>query len=202
MKIGILDRAWVHSTTKRAESLYQRTVVAPVTDPEQYWEIQLPNRGQMIMSVLGQFYDWKPELQQPSEDFDRQASDIVFWRPVKNLRLVRSNEVVELDTTLNQSLKKGFHGIYRYDVINSCLRTSLGARLEEPFRRSFEAGREMNFVDSVWSSLLATLVVPCMYCARYKIEKVAKFDLLLDLWLAGNYPLGFDEDSNLLVLAL
>jgi hypothetical protein len=54
--------------------------------------------------------------------------------------------------------------------------------------------------EGLEDALESALFVPCCFLMTDDPGAAARFKPLLDMYLAGNFPVGFDEDDNLLVL--
>ena len=149
----------------------RRPKAAPVDIDLAFWEKRYPGKGEAIMGVLRPFYGWKPELKPALPDLKACAKKAIFWREVKGVRVFQLSDAASL-----------------WDSLRDSLRYSLGASLGDSLRDSLEA------------SLRYSLFFPCGFILADRPAQAARFKPLLDLWLAGNYPVGFDKDGNLLVL--
>lgn len=192
-------------------------------DPLVFWENLSPGNGAQIMKSLRRFYDWNPALNPELPDLQTRAQKAVFWREIKGVRTFRHAGEVEVYTSLNDSLQSALlnslEDPFRFsfqssfsDPIGRSLRSELGdaiwgsfrdSALEPPARPSSRPSSWDSTWGSVWESFWDALRGSLFYAANFvptNTYTAAKFKFLHDLWLAGNFPVGFDKDGNLLIL--
>ena len=144
-----------------------------------FWESRFPGKGEALMEILRPFYDWEPELKPVLPDLEERIRNVVFWRDTLDVKVFTISDGGSLWASLWDSL---------WSSPRSSLRDSLRDSLWASLR------------DSLWDSLWASLFYSCGFILTNKPVEAAKFQPLLDLWLAGNFPVGFDKDGNLLIL--
>ena len=180
LKSGLIDRGEA------------QRIIAMHSDPRlAFWEERFPGKGIAIMEILRPFYGWNPRLKPALPNLEMRAKQAVFWRKAKSLRVAHLSELDSLGkwfwTSLGDSLGGSFWTLL-WDSLRGPLPTllwdSLGASLLDSFR----------------NPLGDSLFYACIFVVLGKSEEAAKLKPLLELWLAGNYPVGFDEGNNLLVL--
>lgn len=170
------------------------------------WKKSFPGKGKAIMNILSPYYGWKPELKGALLDLEERAKNVVFWPNVNGLRVFRLCEAASLEASLFYSLSSSRR--YEFgDELSDSLRNQLVASLANRLWVSIgeSLGNEFYSIgESLWgsikASLLDSLFYPCANTLAGKSKEAAKFKPLLDLWLAGNFPVGFDKEGNLLVL--
>jgi hypothetical protein len=160
-----------------------------------FWEERFPRKGRAIMEVLRPFYIWKPVLKPPLPDLEIKAKEAVFWRGVTGVRIFSRAEAVSPQDSIGFWLRDSLGdslGDSLEDPLGNSLRDSLRIALGSVFR--FRGSRDDSCVDSIFCTIA--------YVISDKPDEAAKFKPLLDLWLSGNYPFGFDKDDNLLILVV
>lgn len=193
-----------HSSKKR------RPKAAPVDRNLAFWEERYPGKGEAIIGVLRPFYGWKPELKPALPDLEARAKEAIFWREIKGVRVFQMADAVSLPASLPASLWDSLWCSLR-DSLGNSLWNSLRDSLRDSLRASFEASLwaslrdslRASLRDSLWYSLWYSLFFPCGFILADRSDqtaRTARLKPLLDLWLAGNFPMGFDKDGNLLVL--
>ena len=162
-----------------------------------FWESRFPGKGQALMEVLRPFYDWKPELKPALPDLEEQAKQAVFWRDVSNVRALRRSEATVLEASLFDSFDASPEASF-LDSLGTSRMTLLWRLLDDSF---YESPGLQGIVKKVSLGFkLRRSFRPLLWKARWSSLLNPKFKSLLDLWLAGNFPVGFDKDGNLLVL--
>ena len=192
-----------------------------------FWESRFPGRGEALMDILQPFYDWEPKLKPALPDLEEQAKKVIFWKEISGVRVFTGREFDSLKASLKDSLRTSLKASLwdslkdslrtslkasLWDSLEDSLRTSLWDSLEDSLRTSLWDSLRASLWSSLWDSLRASLRVSlwsslrdslfysCGFILADKLEEAAKFQPLLDLWFAGNFPVGFDKDGNLLVL--
>ncbi len=173
-----------------------------------YWESKFPGAGESLASFFRPFYDWKPEVMPAFPNLEQNVRDGIFWREVKRTELVH----VSYLESLRVSLRESFLESYRGDIAGSFFESIVAAfgtlRWE---KLSYQIGVSGICVPHVkglgneLDSMIASAFREILYCyaclvltGRFSVA--SKFELLRQLWLTGNFPLGFDKKGNLLVL--
>ncbi|KAA0206605.1 hypothetical protein EDM68_01890 [Candidatus Uhrbacteria bacterium] len=157
------------------------------------WEQRFPGKGQELMDFLLPFYDWEPELKPTLPGLDERAETAIFWRILAGVRVRRSDlktPGVDIKCPIGHSLmtsSKVLLGPVCWGPRGDVLRASMSVSVEV-------------LLEPVWPLLMPLLFYPCCFILDDKPEEAAKFKSVLDLWLAGNFPVGFDAEGNLLVL--
>jgi hypothetical protein len=154
------------------------------------WEREFPGKGAEIMSILAPFYGWKPQLKYALPELRRRAKEAVFWKRC-GVNVSRASEAPELHSwgSLWETVKEQ----YLYNRPDYCPLANMLDR--ELFNQLRETMR-----DPARTSLKASLMVPCMLILEDKPDEADGFRPLVDLWLEGNFPIGFDSADNLVVL--
>jgi len=167
-----------------------------------FWEKNFFGKGAALMEAIGPVCDWNPELKPALPDLEKRARGAVFWKGFKEIRCIPSSQGDDYLHPVSESFEESLKVPIKppapdtYDETLKKITWSLACDL----LRDLEHG----FVDSVRSSMVFSLRVICLYACKFAIanqpEETAKFKPLLELWLAGNFPIGFDWNGNLLVL--
>ena len=166
-----------------------------------FWEVRFPGKSGALMKVLSPFYGWKPEFRSAIPNLAEKDKQAVFWRDVKNVRVLKNSDTSLLEASLGDSLGDSLEEMQDSE---DSFETSFGSlfwnSLFDSLFDSLETSLWDSSRDSLRASLRTSIVYSCFYILDDKPKEAAKFKPLLDLWLAGNFPVGFDEDGNLLVL--
>lgn len=156
-----------------------------------FWEERFPGKGAALMEILRPFYDWKPELKPAIPRLEARAKRAVFWKEYQVRRIYPAS----FGTVHFASLVAPFGDSFWTIHIDS-----LWTPLEDSLSYARADSHGANHAISLRCSLLSLLHTACVYVLTVEPEKAARFKPLLELWLAGNFPAGFDADGNLLVL--
>jgi hypothetical protein len=145
------------------------------------WDDRFPGKGRELMDVLQPFYG-KRTFTPPLPDLEERAKKAIFWHEFDGIRTLRKSDARSISS-----------GDLHFESLGKTLESLLGSPLKETLwdllgeSRSLERFRPLLFLS-------------CGYILADLHEEADKFQPLLDLWLAGNFPYGFDKEGNLLVL--
>lgn len=170
------------------------------------WEVKFPNKGAAIMEVLRPFYDWKPELKPVLPNLEEQVKNTELGKLVSKIRVFPLSQedllYASLSTsfedtlrcllTLEDSLGLLTNGLLLMDALSDSLMDSIGHSIRDSLCDSES--------DLPWLSLFELLRAAVACINLDKLEVGLGIDSMLELWLKGNFPIGFDKDGNLLVL--
>ena len=164
-----------------------------------HWEKQLPGKGEAIMEVLRPFSDWKPELKSEIADLQERAKKAIFWCDIKGVRRILWPADELFWDSLGGSVMSRLMTVYWKKTLTRYWESYRKNSLLM-FQDSFRAQFGEKFGDEVltWFSYPVSLSV--IHVVSNEPDEVARLKPLLDLWLAGNFPYGFDRDGHLLVL--
>ncbi len=188
-----------------------------------FWEKRFPGKGVALMDILGPFYGWKPELKPALPDLEARVNSAVHWRRVKGVGVFKASLDVSLLASLRASLGVSFRNLLWASLhttlgasleasLSDSLRFSLGPSLWASLDDKISVSLSISSWTTIWTSigpdlryafsdsLRKSCLFACGFILAGKPEDAAKFQPLLNLWLAGNFPVGFDRDGNLLVL--
>ena len=181
-----------------------------------YWEEQFPGCGQEIMNVLRPFYGWQPALRRAIPRLEKRARSAVFWKEVKSVHINRLESVWDLnyarEDTVAESLEKSIRHTLGDSIsysLEEALDDSIGPSLRNSVRdvisesigvKIIDFHSRNYFNDSIGESLMKSIFYACVRVVEDRCKEGAKFKPLLDLYLAGNFPAGFDKEGDLLVL--
>ena len=160
-----------------------------------FWESRFPGKGEALMEILRPFYDWEPELKPVLPDLEERIRNVVFWRDTLDVKVFTISDGGSLWASLWDSLWSSPRSSLR-----DSLRDSLWASLRDSLWDSLRDSLRFSLGFFLLDSLSASLFYSCGFILADKPEEAAKLQPLLDLWLAGNFPVGFDKDGNLLIL--
>lgn len=156
---------------------------------------QPQDKRDAIMNVLLPFRGWRPKLKPALPDLEARANEAIFWRYDKGVCTFQQSESGPLWSSIDSSLESSLESEFELAMQGS-LRSKFPASLDESSWASFRASLRTLLEESFRSSV------------RYAIDHVladkptmtAKFKPLLDLWIAGNFPVGFDRKGSLILL--
>lgn len=219
--IGMIESGLV--TRKEMQVFIEKFRPIDLNDPLVYWEGLSPGNGVQIMKTLRPFYEWKPALKSWNADHLPLAQKAIFWSEINGVRVFHHAGEVRARLSLRDSLRNScfdtledsfrfsFQTSFR-DTLGTTLHNELGDAIWIAYRDSsvrvvrdqiwnscWDSSWE-SFWSSVWDSLRASLFYATSSILTDKPSNVAKFKPLFELWLAGNFPVGFDRDNNLLIL--
>ncbi|MBI5654145.1 hypothetical protein HZC53_00605 [Candidatus Uhrbacteria bacterium] len=158
-----------------------------------FWEERFPGKGATLMEILQPFYGWKEERKPVLPDVEEQAKSAIHWREIQGVRIFKGWYSLHdsLHNSLVRSLRNSLHHSL-HDSLADSLWNSLAYSLADSLILP-----DVNWdYDPLWESLFFA----CGYILAGKPDEAAKFKPLLNLFVAGNFPLGFDEEGNLLIL--
>ncbi|MBI5654146.1 hypothetical protein HZC53_00610 [Candidatus Uhrbacteria bacterium] len=168
-----------------------------------FWEKLFFGKGAALMEVVGPLCSWRPELKPALPDLEKRAKDAVFWRKFKGIRCIvfslreKFNHSVRdsLSDSLKDTLQELPHDSYR-GALEDVVRDLVWSLLYRSIYTHYSDSLSFPLLDS----LQFTLVHACSFAIAGNGKEAAKFRPFFELWLAGNLPVGFDRDGNLLVL--
>lgn len=200
LESGLIDR-------DEAQEIIDKPRVNPdkSLDPNAFWEEKFPGNGGAITDVLRPFYGWQPVLRAAIPCLEERSRQAICWRELNDIRVLCAARETSLWHSCQRLIKVSLMDSLK-DPSHELSQEWLRARLLS----SLEASLKVRFTRALWDSLDAmlqdclrgSLWVPCCLAVAGKLEEAAKFKPLLDLWLAGNFPVGFDAEGNLLVLVV
>ncbi|MEI7512427.1 MAG: hypothetical protein WCK01_03135 [Candidatus Uhrbacteria bacterium] len=155
-----------------------------------FWESRFPGHGTKIMEALGVVYEAQLQLNPPVSDLEARAQRAIFWRPIKSVSTMDIMSVPQ-HTSLWKDLDDRYGDGLR-DVFDDRYEDSLAASIYLAFQRAFQGP----FAASLWTSLY--FVVGASIVGN--MDLLVQFQPLLGLCALGNFPIGFDEEGNLLLL--
>lgn len=164
-------------------------------------------RGDLIMSVVQPFYGWKPTFKPVLPDIEKRARKAIFWRKIGDVRVFRQSETGPLRASIKATLLASY-----WDGLNATVSASLRTALSDSLRDSLSTTLKNTLSTPAWNAFagsfggaLRIVVKDSIFYATGQVSanqqvEADKFKPLFDLFFAGNFPLGFDKDNNLLVL--
>lgn len=179
-----------------------------------FWEERFPGRGQAILDLLDPFYGWVPALKPTFSGLGLRAQVVNGWRTYNRVMTFTASKEGELARKLYMPFGDVLlrrYGDLLSDLLQVACNLSLGSASDDAFRRCLKY-RSINSVEpTCLSSLpnalrlsllspLALIVYASAPPATILRDDLPRFASLHDLWLAGNFPVGFDKDDNLLIL--
>jgi hypothetical protein len=165
------------------------------------------------MAILHDFYDIAIanllSLQPPMEGLEPLAAKAVFWRTIKGVRILRGDTGLPWDQIWPNLAISMWHslggklGADEEDSLRASLRTSLWTSVGVDLRTSLWGimGNSMalNLRENLEYGLWTSLYFACSFVLLE--DKSKAFANLLQLWKNGNFPLGFDQEDHLIILA-
>lgn len=187
----------------------QKKVASVDPDAERvaFWEKLFPGKGAALMDVLWPFYDWKPELKAELPDLEARARQAIFWRKFERARIFRADQLDSFESLLGTLLQASLMASLMDSLMDSLgsslwnmFLISLRFSLNDLLLLSFRVSLGDLLCAPLRDLLCASLFFASGFALAGKPEEAAKFKPLHELCLAGNFPLGFDKEGNLLVL--
>ena len=194
LESGLIDRAEAQEIIKKERTLpkYANRAIIWGLDYA-FWEKRFPGKGKAITQILQPFRDWKPELESQIDGLEEVAKRAIFWQEVKGIRARQLSQAHLLEESLWTSLGHSLEGSFQTSL-REPLRASLDESLNSMYWLKYTLGYSMK--ASLWTSFY----LPCAFIIVGNEGQAARFKPLLDLWLAGNFPMGFDREGHLLVI--
>lgn len=171
-----------------------------------YWKRRVPGREQELLELLRPFYSWTPRLSPPIPGLEECARDALALGRFRGIRTFKTSELKDLkaccELVLEDRLFDAFDSISeveeRVAEISEALTDSgLSMLLHDRLKSAYKS----QISTPLMQSMLVPMLLACVFASRgspYMNEVV--FDALFKLWFAGNFPIGFDGENNLLVL--
>lgn len=164
-----------------------------------HWERLFPGNSAAILLFLEPLYHKQVHLAHRADDLEELARKAFFWRKgFKVLTFVKRDFKSVRDrckTKLNWEIYDRFPlsdlvDDKKFEDIFSCLSSFIYVNCN---------GLK---VSVIWSpeGFVETMLLGVIVAGLEGQVAARKYRPLLELWLAGNFPIGFDEDNNLLVL--
>jgi hypothetical protein len=160
-----------------------------------HWEKLFPSKGAVLAEILHPFAGWQPKLSTVSHAIELMVRETrpIFWRQIAGINLhistLRRHEVV---LTLEDSLREALG-----EEIAEVLDKGTGNLLREQLEKEIGVGLSL----FLGHPFLFSLLCPCAYALGGRQDKVEQFKPLLNLWLAGFFPEGFDHRGKLILQA-
>lgn len=148
-----------------------------------------------IMNVLQTFREWKPELKPVHSELRSLAKEAIFWLDLKGVQTFHAYESGPLWASI-------------WDSLHGSLESSIGRELEMLQSPRFKAQHDQDFWSAfhasyrslLQDSFFATITYPIDCVLADKPYTTKRFTPLFNLWLAGNFPIGFDRRGYLIVI--
>jgi hypothetical protein len=199
-----------------AQEMIVRPRPSGVKDLERvaFVEEMSPGHGLAFWELYRPFYDWEPCLKPARADLQERVEEAIFWREIPGIVYLPGEVMLRvLPGLIGEKLKQSLpdrewdeHWRYlceeftNYDQSASSAANECFDALTESLRPIW---KKLEYLDSfgieedvLWSPLyyatLFTFVGASGIAARFKP--------LLDLWLTGNFPIGFNKEGKLIVL--
>lgn len=162
--------------------------------------------------IVQRISGWKPRLMPTAPDLAERAKLAIFWREIESVRAIHTDELTasraSLEDEFSVTLRKALNGSLG-SSLSSSARVSYGIWLERAiwsslsptFLSSFEKDVDEAYRRALADSLHCTFFHAVAFATcEATLEESVKFKPLLDLWLAGNYPVGLDRAGTFIVL--
>ncbi len=167
-----------------------------------FWEKRFFGKGAVLMEFVGPFQDWRPRLASPLPDLEQRAREAVFFREFKEVRCVPFSHRDEYEGHLRHTFQDLLGNVFDSETYRDALQRAAWDLVADLFiyRTSLNRKYRDNLGGPMLHSLKWILVHACHFAIVGELEKAGEFKPLIDLWLAGNFPIGIGYDGNLLVL--
>jgi len=152
-----------------------------------------------LTGMIKPFYGWEPKLKPTVPDLQMKARRATRWYRIKGIKTYALCDVALLQASLQISFGDALRSVCKdmlYGEHWSLLEQTLSTRLQESLSASIEESLLIMLRDALFLSLFYAYGLALVGMPQQGID----FKPELDLWLAGNFPVGFDKDGNLLVL--
>lgn len=170
-----------------------------------FWKRRAPGNERGLLDLLRPFYTWTPQLSSPIADLEARARDALALGSFQGVKTFKASKLEDLkaccELVLEDRLMNAFEGIGEVEEAATNLSSALSDGLLTLLHDRLKSAYISKVSTPLMQSMMAPLLFACVFVSRgspYMNEVV--FDALFKLWFAGNFPIGFDEDSNLLVL--
>ncbi|MCI0479488.1 hypothetical protein L0Y59_03005 [Candidatus Uhrbacteria bacterium] len=179
-------------TTERKATKRRKRSVKPSVDQQRiaFWEERFPGKGEAIMDVVRPFYGWRWEPKVALPDLEERAKAAFYMHDV-HVRIFEDVEDIFEATWIST-------GTNLYYEFGTSLWSSFQELFFHPFWRVLK--NELDIVDRHPATVAEILIDAVFLIVKDMPETAAKLKPLLDLWRAGNYPIGTDFEGNFLVL--
>lgn len=215
MDSGKLSSSWAQTLIDKIESLERMEQIINFSKekvpPAIFWENVYPGKGRALMEVVGPLYDWTPTLAPPLPNLAERASKCVFWRdfaavkPVSvsahmSIRLENGLGIFGTAQESHDSIAgSSFYDVYRHAFPGNAPRQ----RVEALFRQKLGGSLRCRFWHRSGAYIANTLWdlfhVPSSLIAMGKTRGAQATEPLRAMLLAGNWPVGFDEEGNFII---
>ena len=172
-----------------------------------YWEKRIPEMGSPIMDLVQPFYGWRPSLQPALPDLEARLRKAIYWCKFKDIRVFHKNQNGPLRSALRAALLATY-----WDALSISLGDILRSTLNDTTRDTMVIALKDILSTAYWNAVggssggaLRIVVKDSIFYAIGLViakeqAEADKFLPLFDLLFAGNFPVGFDKDNNLLII--
>ncbi len=191
---------------KGAPSAKKRKKVLEASDHLDAWRVRYPGRVPLFESLILPLYQAKLELKPAIEDFEARLRDTLAWLGVCDVRYVHLHDAIQLHTmTVTNPLEDEVYSAPVDDGLTEDFIDWFFGDPWVPFEQAFYRMLGKPLWDSLEETPCSDFIQDTIYRTLKEIafgtqDGALKYKPLLDFWLAGNFPAGFDKDHNLLVL--
>lgn len=167
----------------------------------------MATQGDLIMSVVQPFHGWKPTFKPALPDIEKRVRKAIFWRKIGDVRVFRQSEMGPLRASIRAALLASY-----WDGLSAPVSASLRTALSDSLRDKLSLALKDTLSTPAWNAFAGSfggaLRIVVKDSIFYAIGQVTanqrveadKFKPLFDILFAGNFPIGFDKDNNLLIL--
>ncbi len=207
LRSGLIDyaeaQALIHKNRDQSTAKQQqRERRALEAERLAFWELHYPSEGKALMEILRPFYGWQPVLKPALPDLQERVKLASFWNSVRIHEF--SPETKKVGVFPGRVL------FVSWWDLPFAIRDSWGEHrrlFDSTFAPLLWAPLSAVLGDSLAANALASLIntLTALFLRMSGrvdgggVEAVAKFKALLDLWLAGNFPMGLDSKDDLIV---
>ena len=159
-------------------------------------EIVRQDKADGLRVILRPFQERDVERSRPVHDLEGRARAAICWRTYDHLVPVTKPKPLDSYTALDKSLTASYE---------RKLEPFIGLRPQETLRRYLWEEiqpRTVRMHPFAFGPFRESLFVPCALVLIGDADEAKRFEPLLTLWRDGNFPLGFDQRGNLLVLVV
>ena len=212
---GMLDGDWISFELAQAIIEGNVKVMDDYDRGYAFFENNYPGKGRVLMEIYEPIQNIELSLRPALIDLPDRGQDVVFWRENTKIKIVLFREIGQIQTLVKASLEESLKEVFDYlDKVTgvglprsdyqSALKVSLWDMIPTVKDEVYGNAFWVMAIESNWElfsrALMTSLNVPLQLVLANKSQEARRFKPLYDLWLAGNYPLGFDRDGKLVVL--
>ncbi len=179
---------------KTATSAAAQTSLSFYLEPE--WQARYgEQRGSKMSLILLPFTILELQLKRRPQDLSARVTAAFPWESMVRPLIASPSSDGQVDEPFDDALAR--HHAHRTNVLmSSGERDAIKSRVFETIKPCILRHCPV----SLWPSIVASLLYPCLYLAKGLDGYAEDFQPLRDLWLSGVFPRGFAITRELIVM--